>query len=96
MAHDDDVRVVTDHEDGVFERLALGGAGGRCVLEANDASAEPIDRRLKAEPRAGGRLEEKCGNDAPTQEVAVRTCFKPGGIADDAQNVCLRTLIDGN
>lgn len=47
VAHDDEVCVVGYHDDGVFQRLALGAAGDLRVGEADDARPEAVGRRLE-------------------------------------------------
>ena len=31
VAHDDEIGIIAEHHDGIFQRLPLGGAAGSCI-----------------------------------------------------------------
>ena len=61
MPHGDDVSVAAENLGGVGYAFALGSGGRAGFTEANDAAAQFQHGRLKAQPGAGGRLEEQSG-----------------------------------
>ena len=58
VAHDDEVGVAGNHDDGVVERLTFLYAGSTGVAEADDAGSKLVGGTLKAEACAGGGFEE--------------------------------------
>ena len=76
MAHGNHVSVIAYHEDGVFERFALGGAGSLGIGETDDASAKAIGCCLETELCTSRRLEEKGRYDLSLQQLPVRMLFK--------------------
>ena len=76
MAHHDDVGVVGNHRDGVFQRLALGTAGHFRVGKTDDAGAKTVGSSLERQARAGGWFKEKGCHHLAFQQLAVRVTFK--------------------
>ena len=58
VAHDDEVGVAGDHDDGVVEGFAFLYACSAGVAEAYNAGTELVGRTFKAEACAGGGFEE--------------------------------------
>ena len=76
MAHDNDVGVVGHHEYRVFQCLAFCGTRHLGIGEADDFCAETVGGCLETEAGAGGRFEEKGGDDAPLEKLSVRMELK--------------------
>ncbi len=73
MTHHDDVAVVLEHVDGVFDRLLIEvtGPGHAGVGEPGDGSPQAQHGGLVGEPGAGGRLVEGGDQGLGGQQVAV-------------------------
>ena len=76
VAHHDDVGIVGDHQDGVFQGLALCAAGDLWVGKADDAGTKAVGCRLKRKTGAGGRFKEQGGHHLALQQFAVGVTFK--------------------
>ena len=47
VAHDNDIGIVADHENGVLEGLTLGATGNLGVGKTDDSGAKPVSGSLK-------------------------------------------------
>ena len=74
VAHGDNIGIVAHHEDGILERLTLGGAGCLGIREADDTSAKAIGCCLETQLSASGRLEEKVATTFPFNN-SLLGCF---------------------
>ena len=79
VAHDDEVGVAGDHDDGVVERFAFLHAGATGVAEADDAGTKLVGCALKAQSGAGGGLEEKCCDDFVAKNTLLGVLLKTFG-----------------
>ena len=90
------MRIAGHHSDGVGKRFALLDARSGGAAEADDVAAQELDGRLEAQARAGGRLEEERGNDAPVQQVLVRVLLEVLSDVEDVADFLRRVVADGN
>ena len=71
MAHYDEVGIVAHHLDSVLQSLSFRCGSGGGVGEPYDSSAETVDGCLKAEARAGGRLEKESRHYFAVKDFSV-------------------------
>ena len=76
VAHDDEVGVGADHDDGVVERFAFLDAGAAGVGEADDASTELVGGALEAQARTRGGFKEKSSHHLVGQDWLLRFFLK--------------------
>ena len=68
-AHDDHIRIVRHHFNGILQGLALGGGRGLGVRKAEYAAPQPHHRRLEAEIRPSRRLKKKARHHITMQRI---------------------------
>ena len=71
VAHDDDVGIVGHHQDGIFQRLALGAAGNLRVGKADDARPQAVGGCFKRKSGAGAGFKEEGGDDLALEQFTV-------------------------
>ena len=96
MSHDDDVSIVADHHDGVFECFSLGGTGDFWVCESDDSCAETVCSGFKGETCSCGWFKEECGNDFVRKDGSVRLAFKFLCLVEQVHDVFSREVCDGD
>ena len=58
VAHHDDICIIGNHHDGVFQRFAFGSTGNFGVGKSDNPCTEPVCCSLKTEASSGTGLEE--------------------------------------
>ena len=63
MAHNDNVCVVGNHRNGIFQRFAFCTTGNLRICETDDACSESVGCCFKTKSGAGGRFKEECSHN---------------------------------
>ena len=92
VAHHDDVGIVGDHEDGVFQRLTLGAARDFRVGKSDNSGTKTVGCCLKTEPCACRRFKEKSGDHFPLQKFPVWMSFEFFSHLDHIEDFLLRQI----
>ena len=96
VAHDDQIHIVADHQDRIFQGLPFWGAGRRSIRETDHSASQAVDRSLKAQSGTRRRLKKQRSGYFAFEQFSVGVFLKLPGIIQDPKNVLFGTLIDWN
>ena len=96
VAHDDEVGIAGDHDDGVVERFTFLYAGAAGVAEPDDACTKLVGCTLEAEPCARGGLEEEGGNYFVAENALLGVLFESFGNIQHLDVFFFAEVGDGN
>ena len=95
MAHHNEVAIVGNDADGVFQGLALRHARNVGVGKTNYPAAHPIDRALKTQARPRGRFKKQCRNYPAVKQMRFGCFLKSLGYCEYPQYLLCGKIGDG-
>ena len=76
VTHHDDVGIVADHQNGIFQGLTLSATCNLWIGKTNNTGAKTVGGSFKRETCTGGRLKEKGCYHAAFQQLTVGVSFE--------------------
>ena len=76
VAHHDDIGIVRNHLDGIFQRFTLRRTGHLWICESYDTSAQTVGSCFKTQTSASGRLEKQGCHHFPLQKTTIGCLLK--------------------
>ena len=86
VPHDDEVDIVTYHNDGVFQCLSFGGTGRRCVGKTDNAASQTVYGGFETQSCTGRRFKEQGGDPFAIQDMSIGVFLKEFGCFQHFQN----------
>ena len=96
VAHDDEVGIAGDHDDGVVERFTFLNTGATGVAEADDAGSELVGCALKAQAGTGRGFKEKGCDNFVAENTLLGVFFKTFGYVQHLDIFFFREVGDGD
>ena len=96
VTHDDQIYIIGNDADGVFQRLALALGSVAIVREADDLGAEAAHGRFKRQAGTGRGLEKEAGHHLAAQEILFAGGFELPGHREDVKDFFLAEILDGD